>query len=150
MATTDTYVSKKRLQKEKPNLYKRMHSERQGFVDVVEKFRYMKIKRTKMDIRKESKINFRLYKSLQTCTVKNNMKKLMALRDNTKGSKMKSQFDALINVLEHLQLPDNYLTPRPTIPRLDSVTYFRPGSCGEKISFKFSDKKSQLFHLNCS
>ena len=48
MATTDTDVSKKRLQKEKPNLYKRMHSdqpgeERQGFVDVVEKFRYMKI-----------------------------------------------------------------------------------------------------------
>ena len=113
MATTGTYVSKKRLQKEKPNLYKRMHSdqeERQGFVDVVEKFRYMKIKRTKMDIRKESKINSRLYKSLQTCTVKNNMKKLMALRDNTKGSKMKSKFDAMINVSEHLQLPDNYLT----------------------------------------
>ena len=64
-----------------------MHSdqpgeERQGFVDVVEKFRYMKIKRTKMDIRKESKINSCLYKSLQTFTVKNNMKKLMALRDN--------------------------------------------------------------------
>ena len=39
---------------------------------------------------------------------------------------------------------------RPTIPRLDSVTYFRPGSCGGKISFKFSDKKSKLFHLNCS
>ena len=39
---------------------------------------------------------------------------------------------------------------RPTIPRLDSVTYFRPGRCGGKISFKFSDKKSQLFHLNCS
>ena len=29
--------------------------------------------------------------------------------------------------------------------RLDSVTYFRPGSCGGKIFFKFSDKK-----LNCS
>ena len=39
---------------------------------------------------------------------------------------------------------------RPTIPRLDSVTYFRPGSCGGKISFKFSDNKSQLFYLNCS
>ena len=39
---------------------------------------------------------------------------------------------------------------RPTIPRLDSATYFRPGSCGGKISFKFSDKKSELFHLNCS
>ena len=79
MATTDTDVSKKRLQKEKSNLYKCMHSdqpaeEREGFVDVVEKFRYMKIKRTKMDIRKESKINSRLYKSLQTCTIKNNMK----------------------------------------------------------------------------
>ena len=42
MATTDTDVSKKRLQKEKSNSYKRMHSdqpgeERQGFVDVVEK-----------------------------------------------------------------------------------------------------------------
>ena len=39
--------------------------------------------------------------------------------------------------------------PWPTIPRLDSVMYFRPGSCSGKISFKFSDKKSQLFHLNC-
>ena len=32
-----------------------------------------------------------------------------------------------------------------TIPRLDSVTYFWPGSCGGKISFKSSDKK-----FNCS
>ena len=62
-----------------------------------------------MDIRKESEINSRLYKSLQTCTVKNNLKKLLALRYNTKGSKLKSKFDALINVLENLQLPDNYL-----------------------------------------
>ena len=37
--------------------------------------------------------------------------------------------------------------PRPTIPRFDSVTYFRPGSCSGKISFKFSDKKGQLFTL---
>ena len=130
MAATDTDVSKKRLQKEKPNLYKRMHSdqpgkERQGFVDVVEKFRYMKIKRTKMDIRKESKINSRLYKSLQTCKVKNNMKKLKALRDNTKASKMKSKFDALINVLEHLQLPDNYLTHCLDPETLSQETYGR-------------------------
>ena len=70
MATIDTDVSKKRLQKEKPYLYKHMHSdqpgeERQGFVDVVEKFRYMKIKRTKMGIRKESKFSSRLYKSFK-------------------------------------------------------------------------------------
>ena len=31
---------------------------------------------------------------------------------------------------------------RATIPRLDSVTYFRPRSCGGKISFKFSGKNS--------
>ena len=79
MATTDTDVSKKRMQKEKPNSYKRIRfdqpvEERQGFVHVVEKFRYMKIKRIEMDIQKESKINSHLYKSLQTCTVKNNMK----------------------------------------------------------------------------
>ena len=37
------------------------------------------------------------------------------------------------------------VSSRPTIPRLDSVTYFRPGSCGGKISFKFSDKK-----FNCA
>ena len=30
---------------------------------------------------------------------------------------------------------------RATIPRFDSVTYFRAGSCGGKISFKFSNKK---------
>ena len=51
MATTDTNVIKKRIQKEKPNSYKRMHSDqpgekRQGFVHVVEKFGYMKIKWT--------------------------------------------------------------------------------------------------------
>ena len=34
---------------------------------------------------------------------------------------------------------------RATIPRFDSVTYFRAGSCGGKISFKFSDKK-----ISCS
>ena len=60
MATTDTDVSKERLQKEKPNLYKRMHSdqpgeERQGFVDVVEKFRYMKIKGPKWTHEKKAK-----------------------------------------------------------------------------------------------
>ena len=33
-----------------------------------------------------------------------------------------------------------YPLSRATIPRLDSVTYFRPGSCGGKISFKFLDK----------
>ena len=130
MATTDTDVNKKRLQKEKSNSYKRMHSdqpdkERQGFVDVVEKFRYMKIKRTKMDIRKESKINSRLYKSLQICTVKNNLKKPMALRDNTKRSKMKSKFDVLINILEHLQLPDNYLTHCLDPETLNQETYDR-------------------------
>ena len=124
MATTDTDVNKKRLQnceKVKPNLYKRMHSDQpdeecQGFVDIVEKFRYMKIKRTKMDIQKEV--------SSKMCS-KNNMKKLMALRDNTKGSKMKSKFDALINVLEHLQLPDNYLTHCLDPETLNQETYDR-------------------------
>ena len=34
---------------------------------------------------------------------------------------------------------------QPTVPRFDSVTYFRPGRCSGKFFFKFSDKK-----INCS
>ena len=39
----------------------------------------------------------------------------------------------------------NVSNSRATIPWLDSVTYFRPGSCGRKISFKFSDKTLKTY-----
>ena len=59
-------------------------------------------------IRDDSRIHERLQKSLQTCSVKNNMVKLQSLLKSTHGQNLKKTYSALIVVLEHLIIPDDY------------------------------------------
>lgn len=58
--------------------------------------------------RKSSKVHERLYLSLQSCSVRNNLLQLEKLSKSTTSKSLKNRLDALSNILETLQIQSTY------------------------------------------